>query len=249
MRRLRQGSGFVLGLLWFMMADLATAGSYTLVVGKGIEVCEAYLKNLKSFPKHPPVVCERPLNPKFTDFSKPQWQPLEVWPNRHLLRQARRNEPFYFQFSDEEFEKRDPYDKWEANMQARLAERAMTFEIADLDVDQDGTTETVLRFDIAFPCDPANESQFATPAGILFYILTPDGQGIDGQKTRLLLPSSAGRPDLFLHKGRVFFSEWGGNLEFKGGHFYLWSQIYIAPGVPDHKACKYKYRSSTKRRK
>lgn len=248
MKGMRRGSGFVLGMLWLLIADVATAGNYLLAIGKGIEVCEAYLNNLNSFPKHPPMVCDRPLNPKLTDFSKPQWQPLEVWPNRHLLRQARRNEPFYFQLSDEEFEKQDPYDKWEATMQARLAERAMTFETADLDVDQDGTTETVLRFDIAFPCDPTNESQFATPAGILFYILTPDGQGIDGQKTRLMLPAQAGRPDLFLYKGRVFVSHWAGNLEFKDGQLGVISKVYIAPMVPDYKNCKYEYHASGKRR-
>jgi hypothetical protein len=36
MKIIRRSSGFVLGLLWLLIADFATAGSYTLVVGKGI---------------------------------------------------------------------------------------------------------------------------------------------------------------------------------------------------------------------
>ena len=65
----------MLGILWLLMADVATAGDYVLMVGKTFEVCEAYLKNLDSFPKHPPMVCDRPLNPKLSDFSMPAWQP------------------------------------------------------------------------------------------------------------------------------------------------------------------------------
>ena len=49
MKHRSRRSTLVLGVLWLLIADVATAGSYTLVVGKGIEVCEAYLKNLNSF--------------------------------------------------------------------------------------------------------------------------------------------------------------------------------------------------------
>ncbi|MEQ1824237.1 MAG: hypothetical protein ABL949_17155 [Fimbriimonadaceae bacterium] len=245
---MKRSSGFVLGLLWLLIADVATAGSYTLVVGKGIEVCEAYLKNLNSFPKHPPMVCDRPLNQKFTDFSKPQWQPLEFWPNRHLLRQAERQHASNLAYTDEEFEKRDPYDKWEANMQARLAERAMTFQTANLDIDQDGTEETVLRFDTAWPCDSTNEFTFSHAGGINHYILTADRQSIDVAKTRLSLLSFAGRPDLVLYKERVFVSGWVGDREFKNGQLHLMSKIYVAPGVPDYKGCEYRYHASGKRR-
>ncbi len=61
MRRLRRGSGLVLCMLWLLMADLATAGDYVLVIGKGFEVCESYLENLNSFPNHPPMVCDRSM--------------------------------------------------------------------------------------------------------------------------------------------------------------------------------------------
>ena len=248
MRRLRQGSGFVLGILWLLMADLATAGDYVLAVGKGIEACEAYLKNLKSFPNHPPMVCDRPLNPKRIEFSKPKWQPLEFWPNRHLLRQAERQHASNLDYTDEEFEKRDPYDKWEANIRERLTERTMTFHTVKLDIDQDGTEETLLRFDTAWPCDPTNEFTFSHAGGIEFYILTPDGQRIDGQKTGLMFPGHAGRPDLFLYKGRVFETHWVGDRNFKNGQLNVMSKVYVAPGVPSYVGCEYKYRASAKRR-
>jgi len=248
MKGMRRGSGFVLGMLWLLIADVATAGSYVLAIGKGIEVCEAYLKNLNSFPKHPPMVCDRPLNPKLWAFSRPNWQPLELWPNRQLLRQAERQHASNLAYTDEEFEKRDPYDKWEANMQARLAERAMTFHTVRLDIDQDGNEETVLKFDTAWPCNPSNGSQFENPGGIAFYILTPDGKSIDREQTGLKFPDRVGRPDLFLYKGRVFVSHWGGNFELNMGQLSVVSMTYIAPRVPDYVGCKYKYRASGKRR-
>ncbi len=249
MRRLRKGSGFVLGMFWLLMADLATAGDYKLVLGKGIEVCEAYLKNLNSFPNDPPMVCERPLNPKLIESSRPKWQPLEFWPNRHLLRQAIRQHASNQAYTDEEFEKRDPYDKWEANMQGRLSERAMTFHTAKLHVDQDGTEETVLRFDTAWPCDPTDEFTFSYAGGIEFYILTPDGQRIDGQKTGLIFHGHAGRPDLFLHKGRVFETHWFGDRYFKNGQLNVMSEVYVAPGFSSYVGCEYKYSATAKRRR
>ncbi len=91
MKGMRRGSGFVLGMLWLLIADVATAGSYVLAIGKGIEVCEAYLKNLNSFPKHPPMVCDRPLNHQFTDFNKPAWKELDGQEHLELLKQIWRS--------------------------------------------------------------------------------------------------------------------------------------------------------------
>jgi hypothetical protein len=42
MKNLRRVSGVMVSILWLLMADLATAGEYVLVLGKGIEVCEAF---------------------------------------------------------------------------------------------------------------------------------------------------------------------------------------------------------------
>ena len=46
MKQRRKGSGLLLGLLWLLIADVATAGDYTLVVGKAAAVCQHMLKIL-----------------------------------------------------------------------------------------------------------------------------------------------------------------------------------------------------------
>lgn len=245
MKAMRRPTGFVLGLLWLVMADVATAGSYILVVGKGIEVCEAYLKNLNSFPNHPPMVCERPLNPKFTDFSKPVWRDLEGLDHLDLLKQIWRS---FDDLTVEQFEQSPLKDQWIASVWKPGATRGVAIRVVELDVDLDGVAESVLHYYEKGTCDPFNESQFATPYGSKFYILTPDRQSIDFEKTRLMLPAQAGRPDMFLYQGRVFASHWAGNLEFKDGQLGVMSEIYVAPGVPDYKICKYRYHASKKRR-
>lgn len=44
MTRLRRGSGIFLGMLWLLIADVATAGDYALVMGKAAAVCQHMLK-------------------------------------------------------------------------------------------------------------------------------------------------------------------------------------------------------------
>jgi hypothetical protein len=66
--------------------NVALAGSYELVKGKGIEVCEAYKKNLESFNDSQPMACERKINPAFKDFEKPVWQNVDLGQNRELFR-------------------------------------------------------------------------------------------------------------------------------------------------------------------
>lgn len=243
MKTMKRRSGVLLGLLWVLIADVATAGSYTLVVGRGIEVCQAYLRNLNSFPTHPPVACERPLNPKLPAFSKPKWQPLEFWPNRHLLRQAIRQHASNLQYSDQEFEKRDPYDKWESNLRERMKERNMTLETAAFDVDQDEKMDSVLRFDTGWPCDPLNEANFAMPGGIELYVLTPDGRDIDEKWTKLALPSRIGRPDVIAYKGKWYLTYWTGDMNFKEGRLIM-DTVESVPRRP----CEFKYTGQVQRR-
>lgn len=208
-------------LTLLMVAGSADAADYVLVgPGKEIEVCQLYLKNLNSFPSYqPPMACVRPLNPKFADFTKPDWQPLEVLKNLDLLEHIERD---LRGLTPEQFEKIKA--EWRAGVKPRVTEFHLNLAIADLDVDRDGTTEPVVRYDSG-ECDPASESTFSTPSGTRFYVLTPDRARIDPQKTRWLAGGS--RPDLFLYKGQVFVSSWAGNLGFKGGVLHFGTTLAV----------------------
>lgn len=179
MKHLRKGSGLVLGLLWLLIADVATAGDYVLVLGKGIEVCEAYLKNLNSFPDDPPMVCERKVNPKFSEFSKPVWQPVDASKHLDLVEQIERWKPYETGFED-------PKRREEilTSIKARIENGKVQLAVTDLDIEQNGTTtkETVLRYEFA-DCNPDSESHFAHSAGRRLYALNAERTQIDVDKS------------------------------------------------------------------
>ena len=239
MKHLRKGSGLVLGLLWLLMADLATAGDYVLVLGKGIEVCEAFLKNLNSFPDDPPMVCERKVNPKFQEFSKPVWQPLDALKHLDLIEQIERWKPYETGFED-------PKRREEilALIKARIVSGRIRLALANIDLEQNGTTanETVLQYERA-DCDPANESNFAGLAGRAFYVLSPDKVQIDVEKSKSIYFYD--RADIFLFKDRVYLTHWGGDLGFRNGTLSVASPLRA---INYRTRCDYRYKARPNRR-
>ncbi len=72
-------SFFVVTVLAYVSAsfiETAQAGRYELIKGKGVEVCEAYGKNLNSFRPSVLMLCERLVSPNFPQFTKPAWEEL-----------------------------------------------------------------------------------------------------------------------------------------------------------------------------
>lgn len=239
MKNMRKGSGLVLGLLWFLMADLATAGDYVMVVGKGFEVCEAYFKNLNSFPSHPPMVCERPLNHKFTEFSKPVWQPVDILQNFDLLRQV---EQTLRGMTDEQWDRQSK--QWEVKIQERVTNGWLSMSTTELDVDRDGNIERVLRY-VNDPggCDPKNQATYSHPSGTEFYVLTPDQKRIDVQKSQMAFPGYGGRPEVFIYGGQWYLTTWAGGPRFEGGQLSIHS-VELTPRRP----CQFTYAQSAKGR-
>ena len=232
----------VLGLLWLLMADLATAGDYVMVIGKGVEVCEAYLKNLNSFPNHPPMVCDRPLTPKFAAFSKPSWKELDAQEHLELLKQIWRN---FDDLTAEQFERSPLKDQWIASLKKPGETKGLAIQMAELDVDRDGITEFVLDYFEEGSCDPTDQGMYANPYGRKYYVLTPDRQGLDAGGSRNF-NVLGGRPELFLYNGRVYITTWAGGPNFRGGELWVISPANL-PGM-DKESCKYTYKSANQRR-
>lgn len=89
---MRLGVRVAIAMLIIFFTASADAGQYVLVKGKGAEVCEAYRKNLNSFGDLNvyTMACERERNPKFTKFKKPDWEEIDLWENRELLKKVER---------------------------------------------------------------------------------------------------------------------------------------------------------------
>lgn len=239
MKSMRRGSSLALGVLWLLIADVATAGDYVLMLGKGIEVCEAYLKNLNSFPDDPPMVCERKVNPKFTGFSKPVWQPLDALEHLDLLEQIQRQKLSHIE--EEYVRNREKLIAW---FKEHIVSGRIRLALADIDIEQNGTTakETVLQHEYA-DCDPANESNFAGLSGRAFYVLNPEKTQIDVEKSKSFY--FALRADVFLFKDRVYLTRWAGDLGFKNGILSVTSPLHA---ISYRTRCDYRYKARPARR-
>ena len=225
--------------LWLLIADLVSAGDYKLVLGKGIEVCEAYLKNLNSFPKAPAMVCERPLNPDLRELRRPNWESLRVMDNLDLLGQVERH---LRRMTQEQFEQQK--EDWLATVKQRVTKHLLRMSLTKLDVDKDGLLEDVVLYENPVDCDAKNETTFAHPGGRAIFVLTSDGTQIDHKATELAFPTGGGRPDFFIYKGQVYQTTWAGNLGFKDGQI----DVYTPVPLPGRRPCEYKYTDGYKRR-
>jgi hypothetical protein len=240
MRRLRQGSGFMLVMLWLLVADLATAGDYKLVLGRGVEVCEAFLKNLNSFPNDPPMVCERKINPKFTEFSKPSWQPLDALEHFGLIEQIERQRP---SFREGEYDRnREEIMAW---FKERIAKGAVRLATAAVDIEQNGitNTEVVLQYD-RDDCDAMNEMHFAHSTGRGLYVVNAEKTQLDVDKSKNI--NFMGRADVIFFKKGVYLTQWGGNMGFKNGTLSVYPPLHVINYLGGH--CDYQYTADPKRR-
>jgi hypothetical protein len=177
----------------FLLSATCYAGEYILVKGKGVEVCEEYGKNLNSFKLKKPMEYSRKINPDLKEFSKPQWERvygngLDRFPrNGEVLASIgaylweRDANPIYY----------IPVNKWSkwrgTKRQYTAAYKKYNLEryelgsvprmhlIADIDIDNDGTTEPVY-LDRLYPT-----------SGALLLVLKPDYSAIDYEKTKLVM--------------------------------------------------------------
>ncbi len=129
----------------------AHAGQYVLEKGKGVEVCEAYKKNLESFKLDYPMACERKINPEFKDFEKPEWEVIEPFGNgRELLRRVMR----YHVWRRGQFaEGKDEESRLDHVVQSRKEHPWVDQSLMSrthIDINNDGSKEDLLAFHFGF---------------------------------------------------------------------------------------------------
>ncbi len=165
----------------FMVAAIASAaftypahaGQYELIKGKGVEVCEAYEKNLNSIPLAYPMICERKINPKLTNFKEPDW----VQPD---LAQVRALEFDRAKLGSKALNQPEPKSKEEISVLTEKDEGSPVRRwIAQVDIDNDGTSDTVLKQqDGNCPMHRAFEVHIA--------VVTKDGKHYDLEKSQYI---------------------------------------------------------------
>lgn len=196
------------------------------------------MKNLNSFPGAPPMVCERKVNPKFPEFSKPTWQPLDALERLDLLEQIERLRPSH---NEEEYiRNREKLLAW---LKDHIANGTIRLAVAEIDIEQDGAVETVLKHEYA-NCDPADEVQFTGMSGQSFYVLTPDKLKLDTEKSGSF--SIGLRADMVTFNERPYITVWAGDLGFKNGVLSVYRPFSLVGTQPGR--CDYRYKTSKARR-
>ncbi|MDI6728499.1 MAG: hypothetical protein QMD44_06180 [Thermodesulfovibrionales bacterium] len=208
----------ILVVILFLLPAIGWAGEYVLVKGKGVEVCEEYGKNLNSFylPHLYVMACERKINPEFTEFKWPEWEEIDLWENRELLKKVEHFLGLQGSYADPD----KNIQEWEKILKDRIKKSYMyatIIMISQIDIDNDGKAENVIKY-----------SDGACPGGNYFgaplIVLNDDKSEVDIEKTKPLLqnpnrsenqPLSAGwrfaMYDVFLHKNKAYFDRWSGD--------------------------------------
>jgi len=241
----------------FLLPVYVLAGEYVLVKGEGIEVCEAYGENLNSFNLHSEytMACEREINPKFTDFKKPEWEELNIWENRELLKKVENFLGLGSSFGDPD---KNPQE-WETILKERMTGMyATTIRTAQIDINNDGKKENVIEYNYG-SCPGGNYY------GAALLVLNDNRNEIDIDKTKPLLqnsrylkkgPLSEGWEfamyDVFVYKNVTYFDRWSGNqwpVGKVGKENLKLLKVFVTKAnkvgnVDTKEICEYRFRSS-----
>lgn len=147
MKHLRKGSGLVLGLLWLLIADVATAGEYEIIHGKGQELCEACRQNLEYMLEHP--ACERTYDSAL-GLSAPEWKPFDVLKHLGAMKQVMKFLRTGNEFAKDEYVMGEEQD--ELYVKRIIGDRQQQVSMTLADIDNDGRFDSVLRW-AGGPCN------------------------------------------------------------------------------------------------
>ena len=229
----------IMALATIAFAYPAHAGRYDLIKGKGVEVCEAYEKNLDSFSQIPsyPMACERKIDPAMKDFKKPEWKEIDAWENRELIRKIAK----FLSPSDTTIDD----NNWLSDLKRGIASHHMMLSEASVDIDNDGKTDNVAKY-VNGACGMARSY------GTSLVVLNAQKNLIDIKKTIPLFQNvtsdrekyPAGRwryamYDIFLYKNEAYFDKWSNDDDMTG-----FLHVFVTKKNATEEICTYQYHTT-----
>ncbi len=194
---------YELAKFWYTGIHSNTAGMHK----SDVPLCKAFVQNLNSFPEHKePMVCERPLHPKFKDFRRPEWKTLDPMKHLDLLVQGAALAP-YTKYENEKKSKEE-LATWEKDaregIKANIEQGEIKLSLARLDLvgsesRPDGKPENVLRVEVGH-CDPKKIENPTYRRGFVYYIANDELTNITTN-----FAWSASGIDVFLYHGKAYF--------------------------------------------
>ncbi len=208
-----------------------------------LEVCKAYEKNLNSFPEIRSVmVCERPINPKLTDFKKPDWQKLNALDLKNVIMRIDKQTPYY-KIHPNYFNE----EKWEETFKTRIEEGTIKQRYAKLEIDNDKYKHLkseslplyILEYDFGGKCDPSNDRWLENSGGIEYFITTKD------LKELVPIIGLGSLRGVFVYEGEVYFDalSYSWNEKLKKRRYEIWLHIlsYRSGEFSRAAICRFRY--------
>ena len=200
-------------VVWMVMVPSASAGEYQLVIGEGVEVCEACKRNLERMTVHP--ACERDYSRQL-GLGTPEWKPFDVAGHIGAMEQVLTYLATGSEFPDDRYSmgeeqfvdtirrigtKEEPWAYW-----------------AQVDINNEGTLKPVLKLHSAF-CKLRADGAFGLAYSAPIVVLNENLTGIDRVMTDLVMqnPQRNGAwpgetnyqlYGVFSYKGETYFDRW-----------------------------------------
>jgi len=259
----------ILVLVLFLLPVAALADELVLVKGKGVEVCEAYHKELQGMSLQDmvcgtesdfitlyddvhvniPLCCEEKISNSTQDFKRPKWERLDLRENKELVKRIEKFFAVGDQFAEMKITDLDDNAFNEFTKLTGLRYNP-TYTLnalykTSVDIDNDGKAEKVLLYQDAI-CMYTHV--YSRP----LFVLNESKNLIDVKKTEPLLQNPFPRHlrakavnhlyqlyDIFLYKSNVYFDKW---------NVYDWTlTVYKLSKDRGSKVCQYKYKTNNQK--
>ena len=219
---------FITSFIIFTLAPAVSyAGQYKLVRGSQFELCREFEKNLNSYKGEPPMVCERKINPQFTDFGNPKWKKVDpkeyVKVLEHLVRYTQKHR------TEKQFKQ-----AWK-KLNKKIDSGKVMLQMSYFDLDHDGTNESVMKL-FAYGCKDDEQKSYPWPTDPHMFVVTDNKKELDMRFKRIF----SWPYDNFYFKGRAYLARWSGRPKPQLGIFEPFN-VRGQMGIQNNPICQYNY--------
>ena len=175
-------------VFWMVMVQLASAGEYQLVLGEGVEVCEACKRNLEQMTVHP--ACERDYSEQL-GLGTPEWKPFDVLGHIGAMERVLTYLATGSEFAEDRYTMGE--DQFEDTVRRISTKEEPWAYWAHVDINNDGKSEPVLKLHSAL-CNLRHDGAFGRAYSAPIVVLKENLSGIDRAMTDLVMqnPSRSG---------------------------------------------------------
>ncbi|MCF8052378.1 MAG: hypothetical protein K9L59_14135 [Desulfobacterales bacterium] len=215
------------------------AGSYELIKGQDLEVCQVYEKYINSFDTDEPMICKRPYSEDFPMIERPNWIEVDVNENMDWLMgwyevqkgidlstMTKRSTNQKLQKAVVEAAKAEIIE-----LKKQVRNGQIRMYLSDIDIDNNGSKEKILKIHSSPNAGGCTIDNFGYYRAVVYpatLLMINSEKKVDYKFTNNVI----GRlhKTLFLYKEKVFIDRWGSLSTYHGTEKYMQSRYRPAVG-------------------